>query len=321
MILDWKTDKSSVVDKIQQTPVGLRICLKTKDETHFLEKWLEHHRNIVGDDGLIIFDNGTEDPGVLNFYERISGSILVVRFEGMMNNLHRPKFYPELYKALAKSSRYYAFIDTDEFLHWIEPGGDVISDAGVVDRIAACTDPVIPGFWLNNVRGYHDRFWISPKHDHFASGLRSGKPVVSSGVELRDMSNHNRHIPAEHWMSCGTGNVVLTHLKNLYPGQRVKANLMKLRAYNFMQGAFDINDILSIEISDLPPDHRILVREIQELSGIEAFDADPSAPLLSGHVWMRDGRLVFGDPTVQQQFLDYLGSPQKAIAAILGESS
>jgi hypothetical protein len=297
----------------------LRICLKTKDDTHFWEEWLGHHRDIIGDAGLIVFDNVTEDPGVLDLCERISDSVLIVRFEGMMNNLHRPQFYPELYRALAQSSRCYTFIDTNEFLYWIEPGGDVVSGARVGDRIAACSDPVIPGFWFNNVRGYRDRFWISPKRNHFASGIRSGKPVVSSSVELRDMSNHNRHIPPECWMGCGTGNVVLAHLKNLYPDQRVKVNLMKLRAFNFMRGVFDIGDILSVDLSGLSPDHHILVREIQEFSGIEAFDADPSAPLPPGHVWMRGGKLVFGDSTVQQQFLDYIGSPQGVIAAVLGE--
>ncbi|MEB3320812.1 MAG: hypothetical protein VKI63_07730 [Cyanobium sp.] len=113
----------------------------------------------------------------------------------------------------------------------------------------------------------------------------------------------------------------MAHLKNLYPDQRVKVNLMKLRAFNFMRGVFDIGDILSVYLSSLSPDHRILVREIQEFSGIETFDADPSAPLPPGHVWMRGGRLVFGDSTVQQQFLDYIGSPQGVIAAVLGESA
>lgn len=321
MILDWSSDKSEVVARLRRTPADFRICLKTKDDTHFLREWLVHHRDIVADEALLIFDNGSTEPSVLEAYEQISGSILVVRFQGMMNNLHRPQFYPELYQALADSSRYYTFIDTDEFLFWVDENGGIVSGRQLGDRIALCIDPVIPGIWLNNVKGYRDRFWMSSKHDHFTSGIRSGKPIVQSSVELVDMSNHNRHIPAEHWRNCTTGNVLIAHLKHLYPDQRVKANLQKLRAYNFMQQKFTDNDILDMDAASLPVHHARLVKEIQEFSKSTEFTADPAAPLHSGHAQILDGKLVFGDPEVGNHFFAYVRNPKSVVSSILGSIS
>ncbi|MCB4767968.1 hypothetical protein LGR54_05070 [Ancylobacter sp. Lp-2] len=60
-----------------------------KDETTFLECWIRHHAAIVGRENLIVFDNMSTSAATLDLYHPLEPDLLVVRFQGFHNKLHR----------------------------------------------------------------------------------------------------------------------------------------------------------------------------------------------------------------------------------------
>lgn len=316
-MLDWEKDRAEVLSRIAANGADFKIILKTKDETHFLKDWVVHHRRIAGEAGLVIFDNGSTHPEVLDYYKTLGDRILVVHFSNYMNDLHRPFLMPGLYEALRASSRWFTFIDSDEFLYWVSPGGECLSGRGFMVNLLASEEQVIPGLWLDNVAGYRDRLWLSERQNHLDAALRSGKPVMSSGVVWDGMSNHNFHLPAAMWMGCQTGNIVVAHLRRLYPQQRIKANMAKLRSDKVIGADTPVEAVLAMALPGLTSSTRHYVREIQELTRNPFGVPDPEAVLAREHMLIRDGRVHFAHAAEEDSFTEFLMNPGPRIRAVL----
>ena len=67
-LLDWSSAQQQICALIAAHRSQMKIVLKTKDDIFFLPRWVEHHRKIVGEKSLVIFDNGSTNPAVLDFY-------------------------------------------------------------------------------------------------------------------------------------------------------------------------------------------------------------------------------------------------------------
>lgn len=115
-MLDWDREKDKICANIEKTPAVLKIVLKTKDDPFFLQQWIEHHVGIVGSANIIIFDNQSTDPDVADTFGRFSGDIEPISFKGNHNLIHTAAYFPELYEALRRSSKFLTFLDTDERL-------------------------------------------------------------------------------------------------------------------------------------------------------------------------------------------------------------
>lgn len=316
-MLIWESQKAEIAARLRRDPKDFRIILKTKDETDFLKDWVTHHRRIVGDDGLVIFDNGSSAPEVLDYYASIDDRVLVVSFSGYVNSLHRPSLMPELYSALRDSTRYFTFIDTDEFLYWFTGTGQCLSGKGFLSNLLARDESVIPGLWLDNVDGYRTRLWLNEQRRPLLAAVRSGKPVLSASFQWEGMSNHNFHLPEEVWSGCRTANVVVAHMSRLIPRQRIRANMAKLQADRFMSGNFTLEDLMACEPSQLTGSARQYVREIQSLVRAPIGEADPTAPLKPGSVELRDGNVVFPNTQEENLFRAFLSNPNIMIRAAL----
>jgi hypothetical protein len=316
-MLTWETDKAEVAARLRDDPRAFRIILKTKDETDFLKDWVSHHRRIVGDEGLVIFDNGSTAPEVLEYYSSIADRVLVVGYAAYVNSLHRPQEMPELYAALRASTRYFTFIDTDEFLYWFTETGECLSGRGLLANLLAKEELVIPGLWLDNVEGFRTRLWLNEQRRPLLAAVRSGKPVLSAELHWDGMSNHNFHLPEAVWDGCGTGNMVVAHMSRLYPRQRIRANMAKLRADRFMEDGLTLEAVITCELEGLAPSARQYVREIQTLVRAPFPVGDMGSVLRSGSVEIRDGRVVFPNPQEEGLFRAFLESPNRLLRTVL----
>lgn len=118
----WGKEHEKICREIRSTTSSLKIILKTKNEPYLLQRWIDHHVQIVGAKNLIIMDNCSDDPAILEVYKRNSDVVSAYAYSGHHNSLHRISVFPELYKSLRESCGFYVFIDTDEFLYWADNG-------------------------------------------------------------------------------------------------------------------------------------------------------------------------------------------------------
>lgn len=119
---DWGKYRTKICERIADENSLMKIVIKTKDDSHLLERWINHHRAIVGDKGIIVFDNMSSRPGVFEIYSKYP-DILVVQYDGFCDIIHLQTVFKDLYEALRRSCNWYAFIDTDEFLVKISAEG------------------------------------------------------------------------------------------------------------------------------------------------------------------------------------------------------
>jgi len=116
----WDANHAEFCARIEKVRATVKILLKTKNDPIFIERWIKHHIKIVGPENLIIFDNMSDDPEVLSIYRKYRDQIIIITFAGFHNRLHHIPSYYGLYQSLAKSSDYFLFLDTDEYLILIE---------------------------------------------------------------------------------------------------------------------------------------------------------------------------------------------------------
>ena len=126
-IYDYATQVKSLCKRIREKHTCLKLVLKTKNNAFFLERWIQHHLKIVGDQNLIIFDNMSSDPAVFDVYRRYASQIIIIHYKQYHLLLHNPNEFYYFYKALYESSDFYAFLDVDEFLYLFD-GKQLIND-------------------------------------------------------------------------------------------------------------------------------------------------------------------------------------------------
>lgn len=321
---DWHHHKVSICNRIRQRKSPLKITLKTKDDPFFIERWIQHHKNIVGLENLIIFDNYSSDEKLEDVYSRFLPAGTLARFAGFHNNIHRVHEFPELYDALRNSCKHYIFLDTDEYLIRLGADGTFVQDGRIIDCLEQEKDiSVFPGIWLENVSGYDNRFWMNPKMNHLLVGLRGGKPIISSSTNVRGLIAHNRQLPRECYSDRIQTNYFVLHLKRLSPQQRISANLAKLRSYGAaaQSGIYkniSLEEALAIRTEDLAlGNRRTWIREIQTLS-TRSGEAGvlPGKRMALGMVELSDGTTQFTSEQQRLEFEKFVGAPQNLIEEI-----
>lgn len=319
-IHDWEVDRQAACARIARSSGTLKILLKTKDEHVFVERWIEHHARIVGLENLAIFDNVSTDERVLSVYRKYAARIPIIRFGGRHNRVHDVDRYPELYQALGRSTEFFTFLDTDEYLTLIA-GDRYVCDAEIVEYLQRRRDvSVFPGTWLENVPGSDRRLSMPRRVHQFALPLVWGKPIISTNAGVGGYLNHNIQLEKSLYDGRIFTDLFVVHLKHLSPQQRIDANIRKLIARGFATPTDSLDAILARDTDHLGGQTRanvqLWVREIGMLRD-RATPSGPPAASPRAYVDLADGNLRFSDPAGRRALTTFLTNADDFVRAVL----
>lgn len=282
-LISWTTSHDETCENIRKNKSTLKIILKTKNDPYLINGWIEHHKKIVGNDNIIIFDNCSSNPEVLKTYEKYRKEIIIVKFDGFHNDLHDTRKYPELYCALRDSCTFFTFLDTDERLILIDEE-KYYTDKKIVEFLEKNRSlDIIPGTWLNNIKASEKIFFLGNSLNDLENGLTWGKPLVNTKTQIEGFINHNIHT-AQHISAHTPKNIFILHLTKLNPKQRIQANINKLIARGFATPSDSIESIIKRRPSKVS-DKNILfyINEIIHLTQISNSE-EPSEKISKGMI-------------------------------------
>lgn len=312
----WDVDRAAICARLAKSPAGdapalLTLVLKTKDERRNLEPWLAHHAGIVGYDNIIIMDNDSSDAAVLETYRAAPPALTVVRFSGYFDLIHSPRFFPELYEALRERTRFFLFLDTDEYLAYIDARPRYAADHNVTGFLARHADcDIFPCASFTNIVGYESRFQFGDPATELTAAVAWGKPVLSTALIPRlhdeDVLQHNCQIPLDCYGPRTLTNLVLLHRSQVTVEQRITSNLRKLAAYGDVADA-DPQNVFAVDPGDLTIG-REYVLETRRFLEAEASSTDDRP----GFEIVSDGLLLADTPAGEATLKDYFRHPFRA---------
>ncbi len=264
----WTKDRDDICQAISSVPAEMKIVLKTKNEKFLLERWISHHSEIVGSQNIIIMDNASTSPAVLNVYDNLSPEALVVSYPGHHNLLHEIEVFPELYEALRQSSRFYIFLDTDEFLYWFR-SGCYLSPLGI-ETFLQESDPETssPGIWLSNYPHRADTLFVNDNRERIVEGLKWGKPLISSRLALSGRINHNVELKQCIPSARVQFGLFVAHLNRFSAEQRIAQNIQKIISRGVAANAEEVYELSRrASNSDLDDNVQLYLSEIVEFTG------------------------------------------------------
>jgi hypothetical protein len=225
----WQEHRTACCDRIRKVRAFIKIILITKNDPYFIERWITHHIKIAGIEGLVIFDNMSDDPKVLAVYEKYRDRINIMRFAGNHNGLHNSAANDDLYRAIAGSSTYCIFSDTDEFLILID-GDRYYDDHRVANFVGDNANySLFPTTWLLNANWSDTQFHGVIEYN-LARLLALGKPLIRSDRFPPGYINHNFQLSTRWFVPPFRANLFLIHLVRFIPRQRINSNVNKLIA-------------------------------------------------------------------------------------------
>jgi hypothetical protein len=308
----------SLCARIASAPAVLKILLKTKNDPILLDRWIEHHSRIVEPQNILIFDNMSDDPAVLSIYDR-HPEVLVMRFTGFHNNVHRVSLFGDLYSSLRDSAQFFVFLDTDEFLTLID-GDSYYPDRSILEFLQSDPLPqVFPGTWLYNANWTANQFISGTAPEDLCSGLAWGKPVLRSNAPLDGYLNHNIQLERALFSTRIQANLFVLHLANLSPQQRIASNVNKLIARGFAQPR-DTAEVISQYTLDGVTDDNVVqyVSEIRRLLPMRARPEAKQDTLMPGCIELSpDGKIIYYSELERQSLLAFIADPMPVYAAAL----
>lgn len=319
MLRTWSECSERICQEIAARRATLKIVLKTKDDPLLLQQWIDHHQLIVGSHNLVILDNESRAPAVTAIYSNQPADVVIFSYAGFHNNVHYVERFREFYQALSSSCEFFIFLDTDEFLVWIE-NDHVFMDRTVTDRISACRGvDLLPGTWLQNVTGASDRYWIGNDNRLLCDGLRWGKPVLSTRAPLAGLINHNSQVGRALKWSDLVVNCFVLHRSRLSNAQRISANMKKLVARGAIGDASDVSLVLEGELERFEEGNtRMYAREVRELWPHRDQPVVRTEKPPGGSIEISpSGTITYSTSTQQQVLQNYLRNPLQVIEMAL----
>jgi hypothetical protein len=312
----WSNASVQFCAAIRATPALVKFVTKVKDDSNFLRKWIAHHAAIAGMENLIVFDNMSTSPEMIQLYEEFGGQLKAIQFSGFHNHLHRPEHFPEMYASLQASCKYYQVSDVDEFLTFIDDS--LRHDVGLVrSKLEQWDFPVIPTVWLENQTGKENAFRFGRSRDQLPVNIGGGKPILAATTPVEGIIGHNFQVKQSSYGSLRL-NFFLMHMKWLLPEQRIAANMAKLRAYKQLSADATIDDVLAIDVSTMEKGNpRMWVTEIHRLHATEALKPSPVGEI----VLEEDGSITFQTASQAEWMHRLLTSPDQFGEAIFKRSA
>jgi hypothetical protein len=329
-LLQWNSQRKQICETISSRRAKVKVVLKTRNENQLLSDWINYHTKIFGYDGLVIFDHMSDCPETLKIYSSLSDEVCIFQYSGQLDRLHNVPSFPELYESLRASCDYYTFIDTDEFLCWLQPDKSIFKDKEIVNRILDSGEKVIPGIWANNLPGERDKFKITFKKNSFVTCVRGGKPMINSDFPVDGFINHNFQLDPICFSDCLTGGLFVQHIKNISVARRISVNLQKIRNFNLATKKlepfglfgddFSLLDVIGIDSRLLPEGGtRTYLTELQSL-----YSSPPSVSNRGesvGFVNFEGDFAIFSDPFDERDVLGFISDPVPVLRACFQNSS
>jgi hypothetical protein len=315
----WESDRAAVCARIESAPGFLKILLKTRNDAFFLRRWVRHHGRIVGLENLIIFDNMSDDPEVLGFYERFADSLHVIGFGSHHDDLHDRAKFPDLYDSLARACEYFIFLDTDEFLILCD-GVRFHASAAVVRFLMGNRDvDAFPGTWLLNLVGSDTMFRCGTDFARLSEGLVWGKPVIRASAAFGGFINHNGQLDKALFAPRVLTNLFVLHMVQLSARQRVLANHQKLVARKFIAPDESLEAVAARDVADVTDGNvKLYVEEIKRLLPMQEAPIPPPAELPPGSLEFRpDGTVGYHSDTERMLIADYLANADAVVGRLL----
>ena len=289
-LLRWPADMAAICARIAGARADLKIVLKTRNERELIESWILHHLPIAGPQGLVIFDNGSSDPDVLDVYARYGHLVQVFGWDLNHNALHNARLLRPLYDSIRSSCRHYAFLDTDEFAYWTD--GRRLDTDSLVARLANDGDGLVyPGMWWRHLPGLTGVY--EPQVDLFW-----GKPLIGAAVDVDGVINHNDQFFRDNPGLRLRGGFVVCHHAMTDPQRRIRVNVDKCVAYRWVANEQEIDAIIaSGHFAEFPRKFR---RYLHEIVRCRAADRHPVGTVEPHMVTVGiDGRIHFGSPETE----------------------
>jgi len=262
----WEQEENAICAAIARHKTPLKIILKTKNDPWLLDKWIQHHARIVGHAGLVIADNRSSDPRVLETYRRTKNHVTMFSFSGFHNRIHDRHLFAPLYRALKSSCKHTLVIDTDEFLISID--NDRWAAGAHLADVIAQTDPdkalCIP--WVYNHPFSRNLIEIGSDPSVLIKNAQWGKPVVPINYAEDGMRIHNAQFSPDlySWDDCH--GLFLIHYTRYSKEQRMQANRQKLIARNRIHQHTMFEEIASIDLKTVKDvTNAMCIREIRSL--------------------------------------------------------
>jgi Glycosyl transferase family 2 len=297
----WSSHSEDICSEIRSTYGNIKIVLKTKNEEHFLSRWIEHHLRIVGPGNIIIMDNGSDSEEVISLYHKFGDKIHVYRYFGIHNYLHVVDQFPALYRALRDSCRHYIFLDTDEFLYF-RLGDRLLSNESICSHITMKADYLFPGMWLPNYQGCDDIFFIDDYTGRLVEGLTWGKPLIPASLRIEGYVNHNVQLLNGNSDVQTEAGLFICHLTRMFPKQRIKQNIQKLVTRKIIRSPDEIWKLLETKPVYDDENANLYLREIENLQKVERWDRPSSTPKGCIQI-LEDNAPAFGDSQSRDAFL------------------
>lgn len=234
-LLHWPDDAGAIAAAVARRPAVLKIVLKTRNDPWLLAGWIAHHAAIVGPENLVIADNLSDDPGVLDTLRGAAREGAVVfRFAGFHNHLHDSARFGPLHAALAEAARWRLLVDTDERLVWLERGR-WLADDSLPARLppAPAGGAALPGLLLPGLPGEAWRVELPEPGPPLVGVVAWGKPAVAGPVLPPGLRCHNIQHPAALFAGGAAPRLALLHLNRLLPGRTLATSHQKLVARGF----------------------------------------------------------------------------------------
>jgi hypothetical protein len=317
---NWHHDVASNAASIADRKSRLKILLKTKNDRWLLEDWIKHHSGVCGMSSLIVFDNDSDDQSVIETYERLAPELLVFKFSGHHNNLHFIDKNPELYRALAESCEFFIFLDTDEFIQWVDDNGTY--NSRILDNLSAGFETggdFVCGIWLPNVSWDATRYWVGGDQKVLEDGVRWGKPLLKSSVINTAFINHNIQAREAGLTAVSCGSLIVQHRHRLYREQRMMSNVNKLRQRRVIVKLDDSLESIQKLISEASDPNVVLyLTEIINLRNVDGKEKKHTQGFVR---FGPDGNLEFPTERERSRLMSAVMSPETIIDPGLQPSS
>jgi hypothetical protein len=305
---DIKSNAASIVDRKSR----FKILLKTKNDRWLLEDWIKHHSEICGIGSLIVFDNDSDDQSVLDTYERLVPELLVFKFSGHHNNLHFIDKNPELYRAIAESCEFFIFLDTDEFLQWVDGDGTYNNRfSGHLSEEFEAGGDFVCGIWLPNVSWDATRYWVGGDQKVLEDGVRWGKPLLKASAINGAFINHNIQAHEAGLSAVSCGSLIVQHRHRLYREQRMMSNVNKLRQRHVVVELDDSLESIQKLISETSDPNIVLyLTEIINLRNVDAKEKNHTQGFVR---FGPDSNLEFPTAMERERLMSAVMSPETII--------
>ena len=291
----------------------LKIVLKCKDDTEYIQTWIEYHAKIVGYHNIVVIDCGSIDLEYWNILSQYLGRVLVLAYPTYYDRIHDFNNNRDFFDLIAKNAKYVSLLDADEFMFGVYEGR--VSAQGVRALLKSSATPLLAGTWFNSISSLPegcDRLSIDAEIEYAADrnwiswGSVAGKAIVRTDrLSVVEHIGHNltsasvaRSMEAESF-----GTIGILHINRLSRPIEKKRALRHLRSKGLV--ALDVVD--EAEISKA----LVYKGQTSSISPIDAHyikrylsDGEPVPPTTKC-VRLSLSQLLDGSPTVDQDWSDF----------------